>query len=180
MYTSGNVHQVHHVHQPFDSLPVVAFVARGREIGYVFMRQRRIIRYGVKTVRGKRIGRDLSHEVSTLVLDTLARLASHGLLVLEDISHRQNSGAVNQALREMATRWDTHDYKIVRISLQAAKERLCGDPPTTHKALTEEIVSRYPLLDRLPRGFTIYHPPYWELVLLAVALGEMAAHGQRT
>lgn len=160
-----------------EDMLIVAFCARGREIGYVLIQYGRIIRYGVKTIKGERRGRQFSQRVERALLDVLERLTPPYLVVIEDIPHLPIPGGVNRAIQMIGAQWkEEHLYKIVTVSLHEAKQCVCSDDSVTHPVLAENIVSRYPILVGLSRDFAIYQPLYWELVCLAAALADAASH----
>ena len=158
-------------------IPIVAFCARGREIGYVLMQDGRIIHYGVKTVKGKRSGREFLRRVTQALLSVLEILTPRCLVVVEDMPHRTKSGAVNKAIQQIVSDWRRNNrrYRMMNLPLRDVKRQVCEDPCVTHRVLADAMVTRYPILMGLRRDFAIYRPLYWELVCLAVALADADA-----
>lgn len=65
-------------------------------------------------------------------------------------------------------------YPVCRLSLETAKSRLCGYPRTTHRELIEAVVERYPTRWPLIQSSTAQRTKYWQTVLLALALADIA------
>ena len=155
--------------------PIAAFCARNREIGYVLMLDGRIIHYGVKTIKGKRKGKDFIRRVTRTLQAVLERLTPRCLVVVEDLSHRTKPGAVNQAIHALETEWTRKQLcRVTSLSLRDVKHSICSDHTVAHRVLAETIVTRYPPLAGLRCDFAIYRPLYWELVCLAAALADTA------
>jgi hypothetical protein len=158
------------------STPVAAFCARGREIGYVLMTGGRIMRYGVKTIKGKRQGREFYQRVARALMAVLERLTPRCLVVVENMPPRGKPGAVNQAIRMTMQAWEIEKrHRIRAISLKKAKRRICGQPTATHRDLAKRIIIRHPILSDLRCVLAAYRPLYWELVCMAAALAETPA-----
>ena len=155
------------------NIPIAALCARGREIGYVLMVDGRIIRYGVKTIKGKRRGVVFLRQVARILMGVLDRLTPQYMVVVEDVSHRTKPGAVNQEIAKLKKEWmDTGSCQVRTISLKDVKYRLCDDHSVSHRALVEMVLARYPLVACLRVDFAIYRPLYWELVCLAIGMAD--------
>lgn len=158
---------------------IAAFCARNREIGYVLMSEGRIIRYGVKTIKGKRSGAEFNRHVARGLLSLFERITPRRLVVVEDVSHRTKPGAVNQKIQNLRKTWTrTGSYQVKTISLQELKHRLCNDHTVSHRDLVAAVVTRYPLLAGLRVDCAIYRPLYWELVCMAIGMADAVENPQ--
>jgi hypothetical protein len=152
---------------------IIAFFARSREIGYVRLEHGQLVRYGVKTIKGARRGIAFTRRVEQALLSIIEAAERPRIMVYERRGSCQ--GALGKVVTALANqRKDRHRVRLV--SLEEAKQDLCGDSRATHQALIEALTQRHPALwPLMARSAKV--PPYWTTACLALALAEAA---QRT
>lgn len=150
----------------------IAFFARGREIGYVRLTNGQLVRYGVKTIKGPRRGSVFTRRVEQALSSVLDTWDTPVMIVLERPGTGSTPGALCQAIATLAKRWTGQGYKVRFLSLDDAKNEVCGDGRVTHRELMEAIVKRYPILWSLINHSTDQKTKYWATVCMALALAD--------
>jgi len=151
---------------------ILAFFARGREIGYVLMVNSEIYRYGVKTIKGKRSGTAFVERVAKSLLPLLETIGPAGVVVIERRHTLKGHGALKETVSRIVPRFAQNIYPLLEISLSEAKRSLCGLPKATHLELIETISRRYPLFLPQIRDVKVHQAKYWGKVLMALAMAE--------
>lgn len=154
--------------------PIIAFFARGREIGFVILEAGHIIRYGIKTVRGKRGGPTFIERIEEALAPLLEMSGPQGMIVTERPSVLSRTGALCQVMSTLADGWKQHGYPVHLLSLEEAKRRLCNSRDATHRDLIQATVEQYPMLRSLVARPNGQQTKYWEKVFLAAALVDVA------
>ena len=151
----------------------VALFARGREIGFVILDGRTITRYGVKTIKGKKQGSDLTRRVERVLAPVLAMAGSHGLIVVERDVNLSRKGMLCKAVHRLSEQWRRRGYWVASVSWKEVRERLCECREVTQYQVSFAVVyQRHPLLWPLVKRSTVQQTKYWKKVLLAAALAE--------
>ncbi|MBI3232087.1 MAG: hypothetical protein HYZ51_03350 [Candidatus Doudnabacteria bacterium] len=153
---------------------IVAFFARGREIGFVLMDSGQILRYGVKTVKGKKLESNLIQRVENVLATAITSIGTHGAIVVERNNPRSSKGVLCQALHSLSKRLKRQGYQVLLVSWKEAQQRLCEDEKGTQREIIQAMVERQPLLWSLFSRSTDQRATYWKKVLLAGALVEVA------
>ena len=147
---------------------IIAIFARGREIGFVVIRGRKLRRWGVKTIRGERRGPAFAKSVEKALSSVLEQVGQTSVVVTE----RQASprGALGRVIPEVLRRWKKQEIQPRYISLSEVKRTLCANEKATHQELVEAVGEKYPiLLADQPQA------DYWQKVFIAVAMAEVRA-----
>lgn len=155
-----------HVHRP-----LLALLARGREIGFAIFDGRELLRFGVRSVRGSRRGARFVKRVAA-VLDGLSRLVGSDVCLVAEtnLPASAEKGGLNRALREViGNRKENHAVR--HVSLPEAKRFLCGSPSATQGDLIAVVAERHPIcrLPETPKRVGV--KPYGVVGVLAAGLG---------
>lgn len=152
---------------------LVAFFARGREIGFVIMENRELLRYGVKTIKGKRQGAAFAKRVESALSPLLKIVGPHATIVIEKTENLKRPGALCQTLSQIANRWEK-EKQVYRLSLEEVKQHFCGSRKATNQELVQAIAERHPTLMPLITGAKAQKVNYWKKVFMVMALAEVA------
>jgi hypothetical protein len=153
---------------------LIAFLARGREIGFVVLYEGTVLRYGIKTIKGrKQAGAGLTRRVEQ-ILDTLLRTAGrNAVVVVEQDAALSKKGALCQTLNSLAERWKEQGRRVCALSWEEVKRRLSRSEWMTQDEIARVVVERQPLLWSLDTPRQAQRMRYWKKVLLAAALAEV-------
>lgn len=160
------------------STSIIAFFARGREIGFVVMDSGQIVRYGVKTIKGSKQGSDLVQRVELTLAPVLASTGLHSVIVVEGNAARLK-GALCQAVISLSKQWARQGYEVRYVSWRLLKARFCGNCEATYGAVIQAVTAWHPLLWPLVHQATAPQIAYWKKVLLAAALAEVGMVKER-
>ncbi len=149
---------------------IVALYGRGREIGFVIFYRDQMMRYGVKTIPGKRRGRGFEKRIEKAVTDVLSLAGWGGVIVAERNRPTVHQGALRRILPQVLKRVERPGLKTHYLSLDAVKVSLCGNNKAMHQQLVASVGRLYPILVRLIEGGTTEKRKYWQKVFIAVAL----------
>jgi len=153
-------------------IKILSLFARGKEIGFVIIEGGEILRYGVKTVKGKRNRPDFAKRVEKTIAPLLEIIDPKGLVVIERCSDVSKRGALCEAIGKISKLWKERGYILRFISLSEAKKRICGSRKATYRELIEVVVEEYPILRILSLNSKLKKTKYWQKVLIAMALAE--------
>lgn len=156
---------------------IIVFFARGREIGFVLLDSGQILRYGVKTIKGKKRAPDLIQRVEDILAPALAAIGTHGVIVVERLNNHSPKGALCQVLHGLSKRWREQGYQVFPVSWKEVQQKLCEGEKGTRREIIQAMVERQPLLWSLFSRSTGQRAIYWKKVLLAAALAEAAKQG---
>lgn len=150
---------------------MIALMARGGEIAYVVMRHGEIWRWGIKTIRCRRSGRVFTQRVERALFSILELGGKPPVVVVEkQVSPR---GGLCRAIPNLLKRWEKDSSDSLRyLSIQAVKQRVCGNCQATHRELVEAVAKKHPILWSLTTGEKA-KTKYWEKVFIAVAMGQV-------
>ena len=151
---------------------IVSLFVRGREIGFAVIESGALVRYGIKTIKGRRRGPAFAGRVEKALSPVLD--APNSRIVIERNSDASQQGALVKALPQIVKRLSKKGYALYSLPLREVKKRLCDTPKATHGQLSEVIAAQYPILWPLITGAEIRGAKYWEKVFIAVALAEVA------
>lgn len=163
------------LHNPTKPASLIALFTRGREIGFVILENGQVVRYGVKTIKGKKQGPGLIRRVERILAPVLVMAGLHSVIVIERDANLSRKGALCQVVHRLSEQWRCRGYRVSSVSWKEVKEKLCEHSKTTHQEVIQAVVQRQPLLWLLVRHSTVQQASYWKKVLLAAALAE-AAH----
>ena len=152
---------------------IIALFARGREIGFVVMHRGKIVRYGVKTITGRRRGRTFVEGIEKALADVLSLAGPQGVIVAETHKLAHHQGALCRVLADIFKRWERRGLGVCYLSLEEVKESLCRNQKATHSELVEAVADRYPPLQSLITGATIEGQKYWQKGFVAMGLAEV-------
>lgn len=152
---------------------LVAFFARGREIGFVVMDNGQLFRYGVKTIKGKRRGVVFTKRIENALSPLLKIVRPHTTIVIEKTENLKRPGALCRTLSQIVKQWEK-EKQVYGLSLEEVKLRLCDTRKATHRELMEEVVERHALFKGLMFNGKAGQRRYWEKVILAMALADTA------
>ena len=155
---------------------IIAFFARGREIGFVILEEQELVRYGVKTIKGNRQGSAFPTRVETALASFCAMGGSSRIVVVERPSRSSRTGALCNVIGDLTTHWKRTGFPVYTLSLNEAKRRICGDPKATHRAVLQRMIERYPRLWPVVTLRKAQNATYWEKVGLVMALADVATH----
>jgi len=149
----------------------LALFARGREIGFVFIDNGELLRYGVKTIKGKRRGPGFYERIGKAIEGLLENLQANGMVVIERVDSGGKQGGLAKILPHIVEQFVDKVYPLMSLSLAEVKQRLCGSTKATNRALMETIAQReqifLPLLDGKAQKRN-----YWKKVIMAMAMAE--------
>lgn len=147
---------------------LIALFARNRELAYAVFDGTELIRFGIKTIRGRRRGRGFEEAIRRAVAAIL-RDVDEPLVVLERADDRRRQGGLPRALPSVIASVIA-PRRIRTVRLSDAKRRFCDHPDTTRGELCETISDRHPVLraSRPTAGISL---------ALAVALGGSVLGG---
>jgi len=160
-------------HNPTRPTSIIALFARGREIGFVILENGKIVRYGVKTIKGKKQGSDLTRRVERILAPVLAMAGLHSVIVIERDAELSRKGALCKAIHHLAGQWRRQNYRVRPVSWAEVVRTLCEGRRATQREVAQAILEQHPLLWQLVRQSTAYRAKYWKKVLLAAALAEV-------
>lgn len=163
---------------PARPTSIIAFFARGREIGFVILENGKIVRYGVKTIRGQKQGSDLIRRVERILAPVLAMAGPHSVVVIERDADSSRKGSLCRAVHHLSERWRRQGYRVLSVPWKEVKEKLCERSRATHREIIQVVVQRHTLLWPLVRRSTV-QAGYWKKVLLAAALADVAHQQHR-
>lgn len=153
----------------------VAFLARGREIGFVVLHQGILIRYGIKTIKGRKQGGPaFIRRVEQVLTPVLTMAGHHGVIVVERDADRAQIGALCRAVHRLPERWGQRDLRVCAVSWEEVKMELCRYRQATQGEVTQVVVERQPLLWPLFMPLKAQRMKYWKKVFLAAAMAEVA------
>ena len=144
---------------------IVALFARGRDLSYAVFHEGVLIRFGMKSIRGKRRGTSFQRAVADAIIPLLGSSPSP-IVVMERSGNESRLGALYRTLSRLQA-WGCKKECICLVSLSEAKNRWCGSTRATHDQLQEAVLSRHAALHACPRSTVLG-------ISLAVALGETA------
>jgi len=158
--------------RPID---ILALFARGREIGFVLINNGTVYRYGVKTIKGnKKRGQVFVKCVEKALFPLLENLETDGAVVIEQRERLGRKNASKTTILHILKRFVEDVYPLQEISLSEVKQSICAYKKATHQELIETIVRRYPTFLSKIKGVAREKARYWEKVLMALALAEVA------
>jgi len=158
--------------RPID---ILALFARGREIGFVLINNGTVYRYGVKTTKGnKKRGQVFVKCVEKALFPLLETLGDEGVIVIERRERLGRGGVAKTTIPHILKRFVKDVYPLQEISLSEVKQSICNYKKATHQELIETIVRRYPTFLSKIKGVAHEKARYWEKVLMALALAEVA------
>jgi hypothetical protein len=150
----------------------LALFARGREIGFVWLENGLLYRYGVKTIKGKRYGRAFYKRIGKSLKRLLENLCPDGMVVIERVDNQCKLGELAKALPGIVEQFVGDVYPLISLSLVEVKLRLCGSAKATHLDLIEIIAQREPIFLSLIKDGKAQQRNYWKKMLIAMALAE--------
>jgi len=159
-------------HNPTSPTSLIALYTRGREIGFVILENGKIVRYGVKTIKGKKQRPDLTERIDHILTPVLA-IAGPSVIVIERDATLSRKGALCKAIHHLAGQWRRRGYQIRPVSWEEVVRTLCEGRRATQREVAQAILEQHPLLWPLVRQSTAYRAKYWKKVLLAAALAEV-------
>lgn len=156
---------------------LIGFFTRGREIGYVVMDNGQLVRYGVKTIKGRRQGPDFVRRVEDALASVLNLAGPHATVVIERRKGNSHTGALCRVVQRLLKRRAANRrrcYAVRAVSLKEAKQEVCGDGDVTNRELSEAIIKRHPILWALISSPKVQQVHYRQPILLVTALAELA------
>ena len=144
---------------------IVALFARGRDLSYAVFHEGELVRFGMKSIRGKRRGARFRRAVTDAVAPLL-EIASSPVIVIEPVDDTSRLGALPRTLACLPNH-GPRKRGVRFVSLRDAKARWCGNPRATHRELRDAMFSRHAVLHACPPSTALG-------ISLAVALGETA------
>jgi len=156
---------------------ILALFARGREIGFVWIDNGELLRYGVKTIKGKRRGPAFYKQIGKSLKGLLEKLGPDGLVVIERVDDGGRKGGLAKALPRIVEEFVDKVYPLMSLSLAEVKQSLCGCSKATHLALMETIAQREQIFLSLLKDGKAQRRNYWKKVLMAMGLGVAAGRG---
>lgn len=156
-----------------DPTTIISFFARGREIGFVVIEGGQVVRYGVKTIKGKRQGSDSIRSVERALWPLIETLESQGMIVVERHSASSRTGILCQVMGILAKRWKRAGYPTSIVSLETVKRSLCETRKAKHIDILKVMMERYPFFRPLIPQPKAAKAKYWKKVLLALALADV-------
>ena len=144
---------------------IVAFFARGQELAYAVLEYGDLVRFGIKTTRGRRSGVAFESVVRRAFISVLGSSVG-SLVVIEHLDGRRQLGGLSRALpRVVASALSGAVVQAARV--RDAKRLYCGRDSATHADLRDAVLARHPVLQTCAATTATR-------VCLAVALGETA------
>lgn len=137
--------------EPMKTTPpkvILGLFARGREIGYALLvaDTGELVRFGVKTIRGRRKGKEFVRAVEKALAPLIP---TADWVVMEDTRLvRQKLGGLCRELTTLAERWKQDKICFRRVALSNAKQFFCADKQTSQRELTSRAEERFPLFIR--------------------------------
>ncbi len=160
--------------QQHNPTTLIAFLARGREIGFVVLNNGTVVRYGVKTIKGrKRAGPGFTRRVEQTLTPVLAMAGPGAVIVIEQDATPSQKGALCQALNSLWPRWKEQGYRAYALPWEGIRWALGGSRRMTQDDIVQVVVKRQPLLWPLVTPLKAQRMKYWKKVLLAAALAEV-------
>ena len=157
---------------------ILALFARDREIGFVWLENGSLYRYGVKTIKGKRRGPGFYGRIGKVVKGLLEEMGSDGLVVIERIEDGRKHGGLAKALPRIVEQFVEDVYPLMSVSLAEVKQSLCGSANATNLALMEAVAQQEQVFLSLLGG-KAQKRNYWKKVLMAWGLGVVGGRGGR-
>ncbi|MDA1190059.1 MAG: hypothetical protein O3A46_00065 [Candidatus Poribacteria bacterium] len=155
---------------------IVGLFARGRETGFAVFERDGLVRFGVRTVRGRKTPPLLQRIVPRLVSESIPDVG-HVTVAAEAVDDDPaSSGVLRRTLDEAIRPELLPGVRITRVSLSEAKRVLCGDSDATHINLLEATQTRFPLLRQPTRRAPLNGLPEGWTAAFAVALAVTALH----
>lgn len=133
-----------------------------------------ILRYGVKTVKGKRNRPDFAKRVEKALSPLLKAIGTQGLVVVQRGTISSKRGALCRTLDKMLKLWKKKGYRLCLISLLEVKRSLCENRKATYGELIKVVAERYPVLWPLSVIRKPEKTKYWGKAMIAMALVETA------
>jgi hypothetical protein len=124
----------------------LSIFARGKEIGFVILEDGEILKYGAKTVKGKRSRVSFDKRVEKALCPLLKAVRPQGSVALERDLEDSKRGALCRAIGRTSKLWGKKGYPLRFVSLRETKKSLCGKQKATYQELIEEVVRKRPLL----------------------------------
>ena len=149
---------------------ILSLFARDREIGFVWLENGSLYRYGVKTIKGKRRGPGFYESIGKAVKGLLEGLGPDGLVVIERVDDGRKQGGLTQALPRIVEQFVEDVYPLMSVSLSEVKQSLCGSAKATHLELMEAVAQQEQVFLSLLGG-KAQRRNYWKKVLMAWGLG---------
>ena len=148
----------------------LSLIGRGKEVGFALIHGKHLLRYGIKTLPGKRGGLVYVQRVEQLLGTLLTMAGPQVNIIAEDVSCIPGQGALRQAIYHTAQRWQRAGYSVCFLSLSEVKSVLCGDTDATHRVLMDAVLRDMAGLSKLiPRTSA---SAYWDKALLALTLAR--------
>ena len=145
---------------------ILALFARDREIGFVWLENGSLYRYGVKTIKGKRRGPGFYGRIGKVVKGLLEGLGPDGLVVIERFDGKGKQGGLAKALPRIVKQFVEDVYPLMSVSLSEVKQSLCGSSGATHLELMEAVAQQEQVFLSLLGG-KAQRRNYWKKVLMA-------------
>ena len=160
---------------------ILALFARDREIGFVWLENGSLYRYGVKTIKGKRRGPGFYGRIGKAVKGLLEDLGPDGVVVVERVDGGGGGGGkqggLARALPRVVKQFVEDVYPLMSVSLAEVKQSLCGSAKATHLELMEAVAQREQVFLSLLDG-KAQRRNYWKKVLMAWGLGVVGGRGR--
>jgi len=159
---------------PDNPATLIAFLARGREIGFVVLYEGTVLRYGVKTIKGrKRAGPGFTRRVEQTLAPLLRTVGRNAVVVIEQDAAPSKKGALCRTLNSLSERWKEQGRRVCALSWEEVKRGLSRSEWMTQDEIAQVVVERQPLLWPLVTPLKAQRMRYWKKVLLAAALAEV-------